>query len=527
VERATIAILNGSVWPAIGGATSVAVAGERIVAVGSDREILDLVDAGTRLLDARGGTIMPAFNDAHIHFLSGSRALGQLDLFGAETQEDVEQRIREFAGATKAPWVVGRGWLYSAFPGGMPTLDLLDRLVPDRPAFMESYDAHTAWVNSRALAVAGQAPGDPPGIRKEAAMDDIERHLPARSGEQDLAALRRGMRHAAAHGIASVQEASRGLEQLPRYEELRGRDELTLRVRLAFDMGPGHSMAAWVKRLDVYEEVARATEGDDWIRFGVVKAFVDGVIESRTASVLEPYAGMAAGDAGALGAPNWEKGELAEAVRIASARGWQVQLHAIGDAAIREALNALAGAEHARRHRVEHVEAPAVQDIARFGQVGVIASMQPQHAEPGNNLMSVWAANLGPERAARGWPWASIARAGGKLAFGSDWPVVPIDPFLSVHIAVNRQTRAGEPAGGWVPSERLSLETALAAWTSGSAYAEQAEDRKGALREGMLADIAVLDRDISKPDAGDIASTKVEATVAGGRLVYESRSVGS
>jgi predicted amidohydrolase YtcJ len=338
----------------------------------------------------------------------------------------------------------------------------------------------------------------------------------------DIDALRAGMKVAASHGIASVQEAGEGLDQLPLYRALLQRGQLTMRVRLAFDMVPGMNQDSWRRRLDLYDEAARELPHSGLIATGILKAFADGVIESRTASLLEPYAGMSPEEPGAFGQPNWEPGELAQAVRVASERGWQVQVHAIGDRAIRDSLDAFAACDRGRRHRVEHIEAPAAADIARFAHLGVIASMQPQHAEPVKNLLEVWAPNLGPQRAARGWPWATILGGGGRLALGTDWPVVPLDPFASVHVAVNRQTLTGEPPGGWLPHERLSLEDALAGWTSGSAYAEHMEEHKGALKVGMLADIAVLDRDLRKVPPSEIAGIKVEATVVGGRLVYES-----
>jgi predicted amidohydrolase YtcJ len=486
-----------------------------------------ILPAGACVIDARGGTIMPAFNDAHVHFLMASRSLTDLDLFGANTQAEVERRIRNFAAARPdSDWVVGRGWFYSAFQGGMPGIEILDRLVPDRPAYLESFDAHTAWVNSRALAISGLEATDtdasPPGVLKEAAMLSVTRHLPARTREMDLDSLRAGMRLAAAHGIASVQEAQDGLSQLDLYQALRDRGELTMRIRLAFDMEPGLDAIAWERRLELYRDAAHALQPNDWIASGILKAFADGVVESKTAAVLEPYAGMSLGDAGAFGAPLWATGELARAIRVADAQGWQVQVHAIGDAAIRDALDAFEGTDRGRRHRIEHIEVPAAEDIGRFAALGVIASMQPQHAEPTQNLLEAWAPKLGAARASRGWPWASILRSGGRLAFGSDWPVVPIDPFGSLHVAVNRQTRSGEPAGGWGAAERLGLAEAVAAWTSGSAYAEHSELAKGELREGMLADIAILDRDLLATPVGQVAEIKVEATVVGGRLVYEA-----
>jgi len=471
------------------------------VAVGGDADVRPSIGSETRVIDAANGTILPAFNDAHVHFLMASRSLDDLDLFGAETQEEVARRIQVFADASHSAWLVGRGWFYSAFPGGVPSLELLDDLVPDRPAYLESFDAHTAWVNSRARAASGLGPGS--GVLKEAAMLQVSRNLPPRRAEMDLASLRAGMRVAASKGIASVQEAGDGLAQLSLYETLRERGELTMRVRLAFDMIPGLDSAGWDKRLEEYE-TARVGHSGSWLHTGILKAFADGVVESRTAAVLEPYEGTT--ERGAL---IWEPDELEQAVRAADARGWQVQMHAIGDHAIRVALDAFAGCERGRRHRIEHIETPAAADVARFAELGVIASMQPQHADP--NLTSVWRRNLGAERSARGWPWRVLLASGARLAFGSDWPVVPIDPFASLQIATEDHA-----------SQRVGIEQAVAAWTMGAAYAEHMERQKGALLAGMLADITVLDHDLASTPGDELAEIKVEATVVGGRLVYES-----
>jgi predicted amidohydrolase YtcJ len=473
----SLAIVNGKVWSRPG-ATAVLVDGDRIMSVAAG----DAVQRGTRVVDAGGASILPAFNDAHVHFLMASRSLGELDLFGVETQDEIERRIAAYSRANNGGWVVGRGWFYSAFPGHMPRVELLDRLVPDRPAYIESFDAHTGWANSRALAIAGISAT---GVLKEAATLGVTRHIPTRSDAEDLDALRAGMRLAASRGIASVQEAGEGLDQLRLWESLRESGDLTLRVRLAFDMTPGLTMREWGHRLDLYQEARR--NRDPWIATGILKAFADGVVESRTAALLEPYA---ASDE--RGSPLWGPDELREAVGLADARGWQVQIHAIGDAAIRQVLDAFEGTAPGRRHRVEHIEAPHPADIQRFAQLGVVASMQPQHAEP--KMIEVWRRNLGPERARNGWPWHALLRSGARLAFGTDWPVVPLDPLASLQAARD-----------------LGLGEALDAWTSGSAYAEHAEAEKGALREGMLADIAVVDFD----------RASVKTTIVGGRVVYE------
>lgn len=485
-----LAIVNGRVWPHTGRATAVGVSGEHISHVGTDTDALDAAGKGALIIDAGGATIAPAFNDAHVHFLMASRSLSELDLFGAGTQAEVEQRIAGYARRHGGPWIVGRGWFYQAFPNAMPTVELLDRLVPDRPAYLESYDAHTGWANSLALAMAG-IPGA--GVLKEAETLRVTRHIPARTPAEDIDALRAGMRLAASRGIASVQEAGDGFDQLPLWRSLLDAGELTLRVRLGFDMTPGLATTEWHRRLDSYEAARR--DRDAWLSTGILKAFADGVVESRTAAMLEPYA-----DSTELGSPLWGRDELREAVRAADARGWQVQVHAIGDAAIRQALDAFEGTTAGRRHRVEHIESPAPSDVPRFARLGVVASMQPQHADPG--LIETWRHNLGPARSARGWPWRTLLRSGARLAFGTDWPVVPLDPMRSLGVATT------------APGERLELDEAVGAWTSGSAYAEHREHEKGRLRAGMLADVAVVDLDRGL----------VRATVVGGRVVFEEEA---
>lgn len=507
----TFLIVNGRVWPPDGRSTALAVAGEFIAAVGTDAEILEQRGAG-EVFDARGATILPAFNDAHVHFLMGSRSLGELDLHGAETQAEVERRILAYASAHHGAWIAGRGWFYSAFPGGMPDVALLDRLVPDRPAYLESFDAHTGWANSRALELSGVAGRD---VLKEAAMLQVSSRMPERTQAEELDALQAGMALAASRGIGSVQEAGEGQRQISLWSALQDAGRLTLRVRLGFDMVPGLDMAEWARRLEQYGEVSRLAGG--WITCGILKAFADGVVESHTASLLEPYATK-----DSRGEPLWEDGELREAVRMADRAGWQVQVHAIGDAAIRQALDAFEGATPGRRHRIEHIEAPSPADLPRFARLGVVASMQPQHAEPNRNLQEVWSANLGSDRAARGWPWATLRRSGAVLAFGTDWPVVPLDPAASLRVAVNRQTADGRPAGGWIPSERVELSEAIEAWTGGAAFAEHAEAHKGALGPGMAADVAVLDRDLGATPREELGAISVRLTLVGGRPVHRA-----
>jgi predicted amidohydrolase YtcJ len=489
--------------------------------------------------------VVPGFNDAHVHFLMGARNLQNLELSGETSVEGIRQRIAEFARShPDRDWLLGRGWFYAVFPGGMPDRALLDSVVPDRPVAIEAYDSHTTWVNSAALTRLGMGDDTPnpprgeiqrdktgraTGILKEAAMELVDRALPPRTLAQDVESLAAAARLAFRHGLTSVQEAGAGPEQFEIYRGLRASGHAMLRIRLGQRMGPGLTMADWERRLVEYEALALPRRNDPWISAGIVKAFADGVIESGTAVMLAPYEGMMAGQPGALGFPQWEPGELEEAVRVADRRGWQVQIHAIGDGAVRRALDAYERAAglngpRDRRHRIEHIETIDAADIPRFAALGVVASMQPYHADPEPAQLDLYTGRIGPDRASRGWPWNSIRRAGGRLAFGSDWPVVSFDPFLGLNSAVNRATRDGRPAGGWLQHERLTLTDVLGGYTAGSAWAAHEDAIKGTLEPGMLADVVVLDRNLFTAPPSEIVAASVQTTILGGQVVYDKNS---
>ncbi len=471
--------------------------------------------------------------------------MANLELSNETTVDGILRRVGEFARAHgDRDWLLGRGWFYAVFPGGMPHRDLLDRVVPDRPVAIEAYDGHTTWVNTAALGQLGitndtanpprgeiqrDAAGHATGILKEAAMEQVDHALPPPTVVQDVESLVRAARLAHQHGLTSVQEAGAGPEQFEIYKALRAAGHPMVRIRLGLRIEPGVPMADWERRLVEYEELALPHRRDPWISAGIVKAFADGVIESGTAAMLAPYEDMRPNEEGARGHPQWDPGELGEAVRVADARGWQVQIHAIGDGAVRTALNAYERAAtlngpRDRRHRIEHIETVDAADIPRFAALGVVASMQPYHADPEPAQLDLYTARIGTDRASRGWPWNSVRRGGGRLAFGSDWPVVSFNPFLGLNSAVNRTTRDGRPVGGWLPHERLSLADALTGYTSGSAWAAHEDALKGTLEVGMLADVVVLDRDLFASPPHEMVSTSVQATIVGGRLVYDRNS---
>jgi predicted amidohydrolase YtcJ len=517
----------------------VAVAGERIVAVGTDDGLAARRGPRTEVFDAGGGLITAGFDDAHIHFRMGAMALVGVQLRREDSLAQMQAELRRYAAENpERAWIRGRGWHYNAFPGGLPTRQQLDEAIPDRPALIDSFDVHSGWANSRALSIAGitrdtpdptggelvrdPRTGEPTGALKEQpAMELVERHAPLPEQDEQLAGLRDALRLYAAQGLTAAQDASAEPDEFALYARLHDAGELTARMRLALLIEPGHGSTRWQERLTEYEETAFPRRGNPWLAGGILKGFVDGVVESGTAYLLEPYA-----DRAGRGRPNWSDGELQESVALAHRRGWQVELHAIGDGAVRQVLDtydALGDGEaRARRHRLEHIETISAADIPRPARLGVVASMQPYHSDPAPAELAMWSAALGPDRASRGWPMNSLQSAGAVLAFGSDWPVRPFEPFLALHAAVNRTTLDGHPPGGWLPAEQLSLPDALSAYTWGSAYAAHEEARRGVVSAGYLADLAVLDRDLLAEGADAITGTRVTLTVVSGRVVHRS-----
>jgi predicted amidohydrolase YtcJ len=531
-------VINGKVYSADGSADlaeAVAVSGNKVVAVGANREIQRLRRAQTVVIDAKGGAVLPGFNDAHAHLISGGLSLDQISLSGATTIDEIKDTIRVWSEAhPEREWITGRGWYYQPFNGAMPTRQMLDALVPDRPAYLIAYDGHTGWANSKALKAAGitrrtkspaggeivkdRRTGEPTGALKEAAMS-LMTAAPKPSEEDRLAALRAAIDEAHRYGITSVQDAGGQPGDLDLFDRLRKRRELTLRVYQA--LGADNTLTE--ADLDALEQVRARYADDPLLKTGAIKLIADGVIESHTAAMLEPYANKAS----TKGDPRFTPQQLNKTVAMLDKRGWQVMTHAIGDAAVRMTLDAYEDAakanpapERGRRHRIEHIETIDPADVPRFGKLGVIASMQPVHATPSPTPGDVWSVNIGDERAARGWMWNSIAKAGGRLAFGSDWPVMTIDPLKGLHVAINRTTEDGLPKGGWIPSERLPIRKAIDAYTRDAAWASFDELRKGRLAKDMLADIVVLTDDIFSGPASRLTTTEVAVTIADGKVVY-------
>ena len=537
-DAVDLIVINGKVYAGDGAtnlAEAVAIRGNQVVRVGSNREIQRLRRAQTTTIDAKGGAVLPGFNDAHAHFISGGLSLDQVNLLDAATLDAIKDTIRIWSEVhPERTWITGRGWYYQPFAGTMPTRQLLDTLVPDRPAYLVAYDGHTGWANSKALKLAGitrhtrnplngvivkdPRTGEPSGALKEAAMG-LMTASPQPTAEDQVAAIRAGLVEAHRVGITSVTNAGGTAADLELYDGLRKRGELTLRVYQALSVNGPITEAALAQLAAVRERFA----DDPLLKTGAVKLVADGVIESHTAAMLAPYANKP----GSTGDPRFTTEQLNRTVSLLDREGWQVLTHAIGDAAVRMTLDAYEAAAKAnpapargRRHRIEHIETIDPADVPRFGELGVIASMQPVHGTPSPTPGDVWSTNIGAERAAHGWLWASIAKGGGRLVFGSDWPVMTLDPLIGLQVAVNRTTAEGLPEGGWLPAERLPLRQAIDAYTSDAAWASYDEQRKGVLAREMLADLVVLSADIFEGPKTRITEAQVMVTIVDGKVVY-------
>ena len=540
VAPADILIVHAKVYtldPQKPWAQAIAIRRGKIQAVGRDEEVERYRGIGTKRIDAGGKLVLPGFTDCHIHFLDGSLNLGRADLEGAKDPAEIQERLRAYA--AKHPddaWILGHGWNYAMFGQEiLPHKKYLDGLFPERPVFLDGYDGHTYWANSKAMFLAGigkETPnppngeivhdpqtGEPTGALKESAGELVEKVIPKPDRVAKLRALRSGLKWANQNGLTRVHSAGQDFPELDLFDELRQEKQLSVRFYIAYFQDPPELRKQDIEAMDA----ARKKYHDEWIDIGVVKFMLDGVVESHTAAFLEPYSD----DPSANGPLFWDPAKYQSAVAEMDKRGFQIFTHAIGDKAIRTAFDAYEFTEKKnhdknRRPRIEHIEDINSADIPRFGGLGVIASMQPLHSYPDNDTLDVWARNVGPERASRAWVWKSISEAGGRLAFGSDWPVVTLNPWQGIQTAVTRQTAEGTPKEGFVPSQRLSVAQAVEGYTLGAAYAGRREKTEGSLMVDKVADVIMVDRNIFEIDPHTIGGTKVVTTIVGGKIVYEA-----
>ena len=528
---AGLVLRNGRLWtgdPQNPWAEALAIEGNKIVEVGSNDAIAKRTGPRTRVIDLKGRLASPGFNDAHVHFLSGSLSLFQVNLWEAGSLQEMQRRIAEFAKAhPNEKWITGVGWEYGWFPNHrLPAKEDIDKVVSDRPVYLKGFDGHTGWVNSEALRLADingatrypgygeivkDARGQPTGALKETAQSMVTRLIPPPTRERQLTALIEGEKMAAKLGITSIQNATGTPDELGLYEELLKQNKLTLRAGIAMLVAPADDPAI----LEKYAAQMRAHTGP-WLQSRAIKLIMDGVVESHTAAMLEPYSD----DPTTSGTPVWTQAALDRMVARAARLGLQVYSHAIGDRAVRMALDAYEKAGPVgKRFRVEHIETVSPADLPRFVKLDVMPSMQPVHADP--ESAAPWERAAGPQRAQLAFAWRSFEKSGARLVFSSDWPAsISVDPIRGLYCAITRQTVAGEPKGGWFPDQRVTLETAMRAYTVMGAYASFDEDRKGRLKAGMLADVIAFSQDMFQIPPSELPKTHVVLALVDGHVVF-------
>jgi predicted amidohydrolase YtcJ len=525
-------------------ATAVAVRDGRVTAVGTDSEVTGLAGPGTVRVGLHGRPVLPGFQDAHVHPVFAGLTMLRCDLADAASQDEALRRIQEYADAHPGQeWISGSGWRMEWFAGGTPGRELLDRVTGGRPAYLTNRDGHGAWVNSRALELAGldagspdpadgrieRGPGgEPQGTLHEGAAPLVGRLVPGPTAAEQRHGLRLAQRHLHALGITAWQDAIVGEylgypDPLPCYLAAAADGTLTARVTgaLWWDRGRGG------EQLD--DLLGRREAGQAGrFRAGTVKIMQDGVAENFTAGMIDPYLDGCGCQTQQRGLSYLAPGELAAQVTRLDAAGFGVHVHAIGDRAVREALDAFAAARAANRvpggrHHIAHLQVVHDDDVPRFAQLGVTANMQALWAAHEPQMDELTIPFLGPERAARQYPFASLLRAGARLAAGSDWAVSSANPLWGMHVAVNRTLPPGAGDGTvepLLPGQALTLAEAMAAYTAGSAYVNQLDDT-GAIAPGYLADLVVLDRDPFAGPPEEIALATAAATYVAGEPVYQ------
>jgi predicted amidohydrolase YtcJ len=516
---------------------AIAVRGDRIQAVGKNVEIEKLKGPQTQVVDLAGHFVMPGFNDAHLHLADAGLQKLNVDLTGVKTLDELRNRLLAHVEKAKpGEWILGGGWDETMWPvKTLPSRWDLDEVSGGHPVFLDRVDGHLAVANTRALQLASitiasrdpeggkidrDANGQPTGVLRDTAQHAVSAVIPKRSHEELRGGIEVALADLAEHGITSAQDYSPAWENFQIYEELEKDGKLTARI------------SEWLPFDDSVEELKTKRDShpqsDLMLHTGMLKGFMDGSLGGHTAALLEPYAD----DPGNSGLPRYEADKLNQMAKERVLAGFQLGFHAIGDKGVQMALDAFAGAEKAAKEgkvkaanggddyrlRIEHAQVTTPAQIARFKELKVIASMQPNHLLTDMR----WAQErIGPKRAATSYAWAAFLNKGVTLAFGTDYPVEPVTPFRGLYAAVTRKSENGKQE--YFPEQKLTMDQAIAAYTTGSAFAEFEEKEKGKLAPGMLADFVVLDHDVTAAAAEKILATKVLRTVLGGKTVYESK----
>ncbi|MEY4930258.1 MAG: hypothetical protein RI909_982 [Bacteroidota bacterium] len=537
-----LVLINGKVWTGESESAfeeAVAIKDNKIIAVGKTTDINALANSKTQVIDLKGKLVTAGFNDAHIHFLGGSIGLAEVDMTNTKSPADVAERVNQFIqeNPNKA-WITGRGWQYTSFESSLPDHETLAAITNDKPVFIKAYDGHSAWANKKALSMAGidrhtkfdgfgelvkDKNGEPTGTLRESAMDLVGKHVTKLTRSEKLDAIRKGMKLAASLGITSVQNADGTPEILSLYQELLNNNELTIRYAAAFSADETTTDADIALFTKLKDSVGM---NNPMIRADAIKFMIDGVIESHTGYMLQPYADIPSTDPLTIGQLAVPIEKYQETVSKFDKNGFRIYTHAIGDKGVRESLNAY---EHAfeingkrdARHRIEHIETISPDDIPRFAQLGVMPSMEPIHADPGT--IAVWEKAIGETRLPWSFNWAEMLKTNAYLVFSSDWPAcIDINPIRGLHVAVNRRTPDGFPESGWIVDNKITIAQAMKAYTSAGAYSSFEENLKGQIKAGQLADIIVFSQDLFTIDPMKTHETKVVLTVFDGKVIYQA-----
>jgi len=530
-RQADIIVTGGMVWTGLSNGApqkgAVALANGKILAISDSAEIARYAGPKTQAIQADGGLVLPGFTDGHTHFIDGGFQLASVDLRNAATPKEFIRRIKDYAKTLKpGEWITGGDWDHTLWPGQpLPHHEWIDSVTPSNPVFVNRLDGHEALANAAAMRVAAVTKGtptpsggeilrdprtgEPTGIFKDRALELVGRAIPDPSPAQRDSALARALAYAASLGVAATAHVSASWADLASYRRLEQAGRLTIRVALYLPLDSWRAIA---------ETVSRSGRGDDWVKIGGVKGYMDGSAGSRTAYFFEPYSDSA-GYNGLLQHP---EADMRSWIGGADSAGLQVTVHAIGDRANAILLSiydsvAKAHGPRDRRFRVEHAQHLRPQDIPLFGKLGVIASVQPYHAIDDGRWVEQ---RIGAVRIRTTYPFRTLLDTGARLGFGSDWTVAPLDPILGVYAAVTRRTLDGKNPNGWVPEQKISVGEALRAYTAGNAYATFDEGRRGTLAPGADGDVVVLDRDLFTIPPDSLDRARVRYTIVGGRVVY-------
>lgn len=531
---ADLVIIRANIWtgdPLQPDATALAVIGERIVDVGDTEAIERWRGPNTTVLDAEGRRLLPGFNDSHVHFLDGGTGLDSVDLKDADSPEEVVRRIGARARSRPGEWILGGQWDDQRWsPPQLPTRALIDDVTSGTPVFVSRYDGHMALANAAALGRAGvtertpdppggaivrDATGNPTGVLKDSAMNLVTRVIPNKTPEERLRAVKRAMEHASSLGVTSVQDMNPSYDDIAAYADLANRGELDVRIYAApLETGFYDQAKIGIRR----------SFGSPWLRLGAVKGYADGSLGSTTAYFFQPYTD-APDTRGLLSEEMHPLEHMRTRLLTADRAGLQLCIHGIGDAGISQVLDLFedvvrANGDRDRRLRIEHAQHIAPKDFDRFASLKVIASVQPYHAIDDGR----WAERrIGPERIKTTYAFRTLIDKGGRLSFGTDWPVAPLNPMLSLYAATTRATLDGRNPDGWVPEQKIAMADAVAAYTRGAAFAEFQEREKGTIARGRLADLVILTDDVLTMPAANVKDVRVLTTIVGGKVVYQRR----